>query len=40
MVDAASARLIKAAQRDYFTLRKRIEVDEKQMAGLQQFINE
>ncbi|WP_434774118.1 lysis protein [Pantoea agglomerans] len=37
--DAASARLTDAAQRDYFTLRERIEVAGKQIAGLQQYIN-
>ncbi|KAF6685239.1 lysis protein [Pantoea sp. EKM20T] len=37
---AASARLTDAAQRDYFTLRERIEVAGKQIAGLQQYINE
>lgn len=40
MYDAASARLTDAAQRDYFTLRERIEVAGKQIAGLQQYINE
>ncbi|WP_312217237.1 lysis protein [Pantoea vagans] len=38
--DAASARLTDAAQRDYFTLRERIEVAGQQIAGLQQYINE
>lgn len=38
--DAASARLNDAAQRDYFTLRERIEVAGKQIAGLQQYIKE
>ncbi|KAA6001414.1 lysis protein [Pantoea sp. M_5] len=38
--DAASARLTDAAQRDYFTLRERIEVAGKQIAGLQQYIKE
>jgi len=38
MDDAASARLTDAAQRDYFTLRERIEVAGKQIAGLQQYI--
>lgn len=38
--DAASARLTDAAQRDYFTLRERIEVAGKQIAGLQQYIRE
>ncbi|RAH34023.1 lysis protein [Pantoea agglomerans] len=40
MDDAASARLTDSAQRDYFTLRERIEVAGKQIAGLQQYINE
>jgi len=40
MDDAASARLTDAAQRDYFTLRERIEVVEKQTVGLQQYIKE
>ncbi|WP_191923785.1 lysis protein [Pantoea agglomerans] len=40
MDDAASARLTDAAQRDYFTLRERIEVARKQIAGLQQYILE
>lgn len=38
--DAASARLTESAQRDYFTLRERIEVAGKQIAGLQQYIRE
>lgn len=38
--DATSARLTDAAQRDYFTLRDRIEVAGKQIAGLQQYIRE
>lgn len=38
--DAATARLTDAAQRDYFTLRERIEVAGKQIAGLQQYIRE
>lgn len=38
--DAASARLTDAAQRDYFTLRSRIELAGKQIAGLQQYIKE
>ncbi len=38
--DAASARLTDAAERDYFTLRERIEVAGKQIAGLQQYIIE
>jgi len=40
MDDAASARLTDAAQRDYFTLRERIEVAGKQIAVLQQYIKE
>ncbi|MBD8181666.1 lysis protein [Pantoea agglomerans] len=40
MDDADSARLTDAAQRDYFTLRERIEVAGKQIAGLQQYITE
>lgn len=40
MDDAASARLTESAQRDYFTLRERIEVAGKQIAGLQQYIKE
>ena len=40
MDDAASARLTDAAQRDYFTLRERIEIAGKQIAGLQQYIKE
>ena len=40
MDDAASARLTDAAQRDYFTLRERIETAGKQIAGLQQYIRE
>lgn len=40
MGDAASARLTDAAQQDYFTLRQRIEVAGKQIAGLQQYITE
>lgn len=40
MDDAASARLTESAQRDYFTLRERIEVAGKQIAGLQQYIRE
>jgi prophage endopeptidase len=40
MDDAASARLTDAAQRDYFTLRNRIEVIGKQVTGLQQYIRE
>lgn len=40
MDDAASPRLTDTAQRDYFTLRERIEVAGKQIAGLQQYITE
>ncbi|WP_425041875.1 lysis protein [Pantoea agglomerans] len=40
MDDAASARLTDAAQRDYFTLRERIEIAGRQIAGLQQYIRE
>lgn len=40
MDDAASPRLTDAAQRDYFTLRERIETAGKQIAGLQEYINE
>lgn len=40
MDDAASAGLTDAAERDYFTLRSRIELAGKQIAGLQQYINE
>ncbi|MGP6463315.1 lysis protein [Pantoea agglomerans] len=38
MDDAASARLTDAAQRNYFTLRERIEVVGKQVTSLQQYI--
>lgn len=38
--DAASPRLTDSAQRDYFTLRERIEIAGKQIAGLQQYIKE
>ncbi|MEN4608177.1 lysis protein [Pantoea agglomerans] len=40
MDDAATARLTESAQRDYFTLRERIEVAGKQIAALQQYITE
>ncbi|UYU33845.1 lysis protein [Siccibacter colletis] len=40
MDDAAGPRLTYAAERDYFTLRERIEVASKQIAGLQQYIKE
>lgn len=38
--DAASPRLTDSAQRDYFTLRERIEIANKQIAGLQDYINQ
>lgn len=38
--NAASPRLTDSAQRDYFTLRKRIDTVRKQIAGLQQYIFE
>ncbi|MCX0499720.1 lysis protein [Erwinia billingiae] len=38
--DAASPRLTDTAQRDYFTLRERIEIARKQIAGLQQYIKD
>ena len=38
MDDAASPGLTDAAQRDYFTLRERIEIAGKQIAGLQEYI--
>jgi len=38
--DATGARLTDAAQRDYFTLRERIETATAQIAGLQQYIRE
>lgn len=40
MDDAASPRLTDAAQRDYFALRERIEIANKQIAGLQDYINQ
>ncbi|OKP52147.1 lysis protein [Serratia marcescens] len=40
MDDAASPRLTDTAQRDYFTLRERIEIVNKQIAGLQDYINQ
>ncbi|MEQ9869187.1 lysis protein [Pectobacterium odoriferum] len=40
MDDAASARLTDAAERDYFTLRERIETITKQLTGLQQYVRE
>lgn len=38
--DAASPGLTDSAERDYFTLRNRIELAGKQIAGLQQYIKE
>ncbi len=38
MDDAASPRLTDAAERDYFTLRERIETSRKMIAGLQDYI--
>lgn len=40
MDDAASPGLTDSAQRDYFTLRERIETSSKMIAGLQQYIRE
>ncbi|MEI7195047.1 lysis protein [Pectobacterium versatile] len=40
MDDAASARLTDAAERDYFTLRERIETITKQLTGLQEYVRE
>ncbi|MHD0451555.1 lysis protein [Serratia nevei] len=40
MDDAASPRLTDTAQRDYFTLRERIEIANKQISGLQDYINQ
>jgi len=37
---AARTRSAKSAERDYFTLRRRIELTRKQIAGLQQYIRE
>ncbi|WP_447874754.1 lysis protein [Serratia fonticola] len=39
MADGASARLTDSAERDYFTLRERIETARSQIAGLQDYIN-
>ncbi|MBE9737943.1 lysis protein, partial [Escherichia coli] len=36
--DGTSPRLTDTAQRDYFTLRKRIETSDKMIRGLQQYI--
>ncbi|MFW5410769.1 lysis protein [Pectobacterium brasiliense] len=38
--DAAGTRLTDSAQRDYFTLRERIETITKQLTGLQQYVRE
>ncbi|MDU5475890.1 lysis protein [Pantoea sp.] len=38
--DATSPGLTESAERDYFTLRSRIELAAKQIAGLQQYIRE
>ncbi|EGO8462018.1 lysis protein [Escherichia coli] len=38
--DAASPRLTDAAERDYFTLRQRIETVTKQLTGLQAYVRE
>lgn len=40
MDDATSPGLTDAAERNYFDLRQRIEIAGKQIAGLQQYINE
>ena len=40
MDDAAGPRLTDAAERDYFTLRERIETITKQLTGLQQYVRE
>ena len=40
MDDAATARLTDTAQRDYFTLRERIETSNKMIAGLQDYIRQ
>ena len=38
--DGTSPRLTDSAERDYFTLRERIETATKQIAGLQQYVSE
>ncbi|GKX60660.1 lysis protein [Leminorella grimontii] len=38
--DATTARLADSAQRDYFTLRERIETITKQLTGLQEYVRE
>lgn len=40
LADATGARPTDAAERNYFTLRDRIEISSKMIAGLQQYINE
>lgn len=40
MDDGRTARLTQSAERDYFTLRERIETVTKQLTGLQQYIRE
>nr|WP_245208571.1 lysis protein [Serratia fonticola] len=40
MADATSARLTDSAERDYFTLRERIETARSQIAGLQDYIKD
>ncbi|MBP1035873.1 lysis protein [Serratia fonticola] len=40
VADGASARLADSAERDYFTLRERIETARSQIAGLQDYIND
>ncbi|MBA7853548.1 lysis protein [Enterobacter sp. RHBSTW-00901] len=37
--DATSPRLTDSSQRDYFTLRERIEISDKMIDGLQEYIN-
>lgn len=38
--DGSTPRLTDAAERDYFTLRERIEIVTKQLTGLQQYVRE
>lgn len=40
VADGTSARLTDSAERDYFTLRERIETASSQIAGLQDYIND
>ncbi|EHN8903922.1 MULTISPECIES: lysis protein [Enterobacter] len=40
MDDASTARLTQSAERDYFTLRERIETSRKMIAGLQDYIKQ